>query len=372
MATRGRAATRVVPEGTASSTVSPRSSAHDEAICVDEATAGSPTTAGCQPGPETPSESGSGRKGADYFTGSVAKRVRYDQAGAVEFEMVDRICFKGGFLLTATVLNTTLIEGTKMMKVGAREEWLCQAATGKMERRGVFPRGVLRTKSQLTAAISDAAFASQEQKVMAAASGRALLDLGDSSESSSSSGESEKAKKPKVDNPMSGSLQTVKFRGAKFKAMFKGKRVYVEATADVAQRIVHACLDATVELVTEETRLDLEGPPPATQEVWVVKEDGPDGLKVPDGVGSRVANPTCKFIRFDSRRSCYEIMYVAEDDDGECKLHRSVKGLRVRSKGKGGTMLSEEKCDQIMARVYEKAEKLWNESDQTDRLRYLL
>ena len=55
---------------------------------------------------------------------------------------------------TATVLNTTSFQGTEMMKVGAREEWLCQAATGKTERRGCFERGVRRAKKQLAEAIA--------------------------------------------------------------------------------------------------------------------------------------------------------------------------------------------------------------------------
>ena len=145
------------------------------------------------------------------------------------------------------------------------------------------------------------------------------------------------------------------------------RRLYVEARADVAQTIVAACLKATLEVVKEETKLEVEGPLPALQLVTVVGEDGPDGSKEPKG--PRVAKPSGKCIRFDSRRSCYEITYRAVAD-GESKTYRSIKGLHVKCQDKGGKRLTPEKCDELMTRVYEKAKKLWNESDQSKRARF--
>ena len=208
--------------------------------------------------------------------------------------------------------------------------------------------------------------AAREQKVKAAAAGRDLLDLGDDSDSSASSAESDNGRKPKVDNPLEGTLHNVHYRGAKFKTLVMKRRLYVEARADVAQTIVAACLKATLEVVKEETKLEVEGPLPAPQLVTVVGEDGPDGSKEPKG--PRVANPSGRCIRFDSRRSCYEITYVA-DVDGVSVSHRCIKGLLVKCQDKGGKRFTPEKCDEQMTRAYEKAKKLWNESDQSDRAR---
>ena len=301
--------------------------------------------------------------------------------------MGSKTCFKGGFLLKSTCLNTSFFHGTEMMKVGGREEWLCQAATGKTQRRGSFEQGVGKVKEQLFAAIVDASVAAREQKIKAATSGRELLDLPASeSDSSSSSGESGKGRKPKVDNPSAGTIHNVQLGGTKFKALVLRKRTYVEARADVAQRIVFACCAAASEVEKEKKMLeaaadaaaaaaalaaaaaDAAATPPAAQLVTVEGEGGPEGSQEP--TVSRVVNLSGKCIRFDTRRSCYEIMYGAEIS-GEMVLHRSIKGLYVKSDGRGGKKLTPQQCDEQMFRAHEKAKKLWNELDRTERKRYL-
>ena len=129
------------------------------------------------------------------------------------------------------------------MKVGAREDWLCSAATGKTERRGPFEKGVAVVKTHIVEAIVTAAHASRDEKVKAAAAGRNQLDIPEDSDSSSTSGESDEGRQQaKVDNPLDGAVQIVQYRGFKFKAVLLGRLVYVETRADVAKIIVGACL----------------------------------------------------------------------------------------------------------------------------------
>ena len=137
----------------------------------------------------------------------------------------------------------------------------------------------------------------------------------------------------------------------------------------MAQTIVAACLKATIEVIKEETRLELEGPPPPPLAETVPGANGPDGSKEPDQ--SRVANPSGKIIRFDPRKGCYEITYV-EKADGENVLRRSIKGLHVKCHNKAGARLTEEKCTEAMHRACEKAKKLWNQSDRSERARFEL
>ena len=375
MAIRARATALVVQEGSASSTGPARSSAQNKGRCVDEDNAGSSTPAGCQPVPNSAGQSGAGCNGPDSF--KAAKRARYNRAGAVEFEMGSKTCFKGGFLLKSTCLNTSLFHGTEMMKVGGREEWLCQAATGKTQRRGSFEQGVGKVKEQLFAAIVDASVAAREQKIKAATAGRELLDLPASeSDSSSSSGESGKGRKPKVDNPSAGTIHNVQLGGTKFKALVLRKRMYVEARADVAQRVVFACCAAASEVEKEKKMLEAAADAAAAaaalaaaaaQLVTVEGEGGPEGSQEP--TVKRVDNLSGKCIRFDTRRSCYEIIYGAEIS-GEMKVQRSVKGLYVKSSARGGKKLTLQECDEQMIRAHEKAKKLWNELDRTERKRY--
>ena len=137
-----------------------------------------------------------------------------------------------------------------MMKVGGREEWLASAATGKVERRGPFSKGVLDCKTHIVAAIVNAASVARDGKVKAAAAGRNLLDLGEDSDSSSSSEEPDNDSKP---NPLNGILHAVKYKGLEFKAVLVGRLVHVEARADVAQIIAEACIKETIRVIAEET-----------------------------------------------------------------------------------------------------------------------
>ena len=223
MATRVRALACAVQEGSASSST-PRGSAPPEAPSLDECKAGLSTPAGCPPLLDQPSESeGSEEAGQqdqqDAYALTPGKTMRYARAGAVEFKIVTRKCFVGGFLQKPTILGTASFDDTDMIKVGGREEWLCQAATGKTERRGCFERGVARVREQLAQAIAVAASATQAKKLKVAASGREALGLVDESDSSGSSDEAKTHKIPKVDNLIPGQVQDILFGGAKFKAV---------------------------------------------------------------------------------------------------------------------------------------------------------
>ena len=64
-----------------------------------------------------------------------------------------------------------------------------------------------------------------------------------------------------------------------------------------------------------------------------------------------------------------EILYNSYKD-GKYDSHRAIKGLSVKTTNqKNGASLSEDMCEENMGRAYEKAKKLWNESDQSDRPR---
>ena len=92
----------------------------------------------------------------------------------------------------------------------------------------------------------------------------------------------------------------------------------------------------------------------------------PDGSQEPERSG--VANPSCKCVRFDARRNCYEITYRAVID-GESKTCRSIKGLNVKRQTKG-KRLPPAQYNELMTKVYEGAKKLWNELDQSKRARF--
>ena len=395
MASSKSTTTDVVQEASSSSKISPRIPTPEGAGRVDDRNAVSPSPASCQLSLASPSESDSDREVPE--SPKPAKRKRYAQEGAVEFEIVNRLCFKGGFLKQLIVLDTTLIHGTHMLKVGGRETWIVQAATGWIERRGTFERAVKRVKSQLHAAMVVAHSAARMQKINVAACGRNLLDLGDDSDSSASSGESDKCSKPKVDNPLVGTLVTVEYKGEKFKAISMQQRgttnglLYVEALATVAKTIVSACLDQVTEMVQEETKDDVAGHPSAKPLVTVLTEGEPNTLKeshvpeVPDGLkvhegsevpaaslqpeGQGVANPNSKCIRFCGKRNCYEVMYH-KLVDAKYMPFRSISGLTVKSQYKCGKKLSPTKEIELMNKLHEKAKKLWNELDQSNRARF--
>ena len=350
---------------TASSTAKPRSIDHSDIPREENGEAGLAIPASHQARPDSPREKGSGSDRVDRFT--PAKRTRYAKNGSVTFKMLKRTCFQGGFLLKPVVLNTTDIHGTEMVKVGGREEWLCQAATGKMERRGAFERGVNRVRVQIKEAIFDASCLARNQKVKAASAGRNMLDLVDDSDSSPSSEESAELEKARVVNPTEGTLQTVTYRDITFKAITIKKRMYVEPRADVAQTIVEACLEQTVNVVEEETREEVEGLPPAPHLASLLGEDQPDGSEEP--MGPRVAKHLNKCVRFDSKRSCYEISYVTVVE-GEKVKRRCIAGLTVKLQKRGGVRFTPERCEVEMDRVFEKAKKLWNEMGQSDRKRF--
>ena len=254
-----------------------------------------------------------------------------------------------------------------MMKVGGREDWIVSSATGKVERRGSFEKGVLRCKKDIIAAIAIAASAARGGKVQAAAAGRNLLDLPPDSDSSSTSGDEDEGKQQEtVDDPLEGVVYLVDYRGLKFNAVNTGRLLYVEARADVAQRIVTACLKASVAVIKEDTRPEVEGPAPAP-----LADTSPAQGEVLDGSiepnQSRVANPKGKSIRFDVRRSCYEISYVEEQGG---PVHRCVKGLHVYTKDKNKVPLAPLLVEVNMARTFEKAKKLWNMMDMSDLPRF--
>ena len=46
------------------------------------------------------------------------------------------------------------------------------------------------------------------------------------------------------------------------------------------------------------------------------------------------------------------------------------KAFKSSSRKKGGERLSPERCEVEMTRCFEKAKKLWNEMDQSDRKRF--
>ena len=397
MASSKSTTTDVVQEASSSSKISPRIPTPEGAGRVDDRNAVSPSPASCQLSLASPSESDSDREVPE--SSKPAKRKRYAQEGAVEFEIVNRLCFKGGFLKQLIVLDTTLIQGTHMLKIGGRaaSRWIVQAATGWTERRGTFEMAVKRVKSQLHAAIAVAYSALQMQKINVAESGRNLLNLADDSDSSASSGESNQCSKPKVDNLLLGTLLTVEFKGEKFKAISIKERgttnglLYVEALATVAKTIVSACLDQVTEMVQEETKDDVAGHPSAKPLVTVLTEGEPNTLKeshvpeVPDGLkvhegsevpaaslepeGPGVANPSSKCIRFCGKRNCYEVTY-RKVVDGESKTFRSINGLTVKSHYKCGKKLPPTKEIELMNKMHEKAKKLWNELDQTNRARF--
>ena len=93
--------------------------------------------------------------------------------------------------------------------------------------------------------------------------------------------------------------------------------MYVEARADVAQTLVAACLKATLKVVEEETRLEVECPPPAPEPVADLGEDAPDGSKEPNGTGS--AKPSSKCIRCMSSVSVFSCVFV-----GGCEVLNSI------------------------------------------------
>ena len=346
----------------ARTSTSSSSSAHDGVPRAVEGNAGLSTPAGDDAGLSTPAiEKPPAPDGEDEpFT--PVKRSRYDKTGTAEFSMHERLCFKGGFLLKECILPTKYFGDDRMMKGGGREDWLVSSAAGKVERRGSFEKGVLHVKRDIIAAIAIAASEARGGKVKAAAVGRNQLDIPTDSDSSSASGEEDEGKQQeKVDNPLDGVVHTVDYRGLNFKAVLLGRLLYVETRADVAKRIVGACLKASLAVIKEETRQELQGPHPAPLvDTAPGQDEVPDGSREPDQ--SRFANPSGKSIRFDPKRCCYEISYV-EKPNGP--LRRCIKGLKV-TKPKGKAAFSPLECEENMARAFEKAKKLWNELDKSD------
>ena len=124
----------------------------------------------------------------------------------------------------------------------------------------------------------------------------------------------------------------------------------------MTRRIVAACLTATLEVVKEETSQEVDAPAVANA---VDVEDQ-------EYEGSVVANPNDKQIRFDTKRSCYEVIYA----DHAGVVRRSIRNLSVKRQGSRGKILSPEKCDELMTRVYQRAKQLWNELVRSDRPHY--
>jgi len=106
---------------------------------------------GCQPKPDSSSDSGSDDdNGDDGDNGDQEvpaeeedggsdrkrsrKRTRYAKSRDVDFELPTLSCFKGGYLQKPIVLELKTFETTKMLKVTGRQEWLCKAANGRIEK----------------------------------------------------------------------------------------------------------------------------------------------------------------------------------------------------------------------------------------------
>ena len=328
--------------------------------------AGLPIPAGDDAGLSTPGIDQPPAHDGDDEPYTPVKRTRYNKTGSADFSMQDRLCFKGGFLQKESILPTVYFGDDRMMKVSGREDWLVSSATGKAERRGPFEKATWNVKRDIIVAIALAGKEARGGKMKAAAAGRNQLDLPDSSDSSSASGEEDDGKQlEKDDTPLDGLVYTIVWRGLKFKAVTAKRLLYVETRADVAKTIVDACLEASIAVIKEETKQEVEGPHPASLEDTVLgQDDAPDGSKEPDQ--ARVANPKGKSIRFDATRCCYEIQYV-EKPKGP--LRRSIKGLKV-TKTKGKAALSPLETEENMARAFKNAKVLWNDLDKSDLPRY--
>ena len=133
--------------------------------------------------------------------------------------------------------------------------------------------------------------------------------------------------------------------------------MFVEARADVAKVIVDACLAATLQVVTEETSLDVDGPC-SPKQLPALGDEASEG--------SRVDNPNGKLIQFDPKRGNYEVIYT--DDEGVAR--RSIRGLAVKCQDNRGKSLPADACDELMTRAYNKAKQLWNQLDRSERPRF--
>ena len=330
---------------------------------------------GCQPQEFSDSDSDDGEEDSEQETRSKEEhymsdflkpglRSRYARAHPVDFKIVNRTCLKGGWLKKPVILETSTFEGTEMMKVTGRENWLCQAGTGQVIRRGSFETGVCRVRELIGPAIAKAVHTVHAKKIAAASSGRDLLNIQDSSESSDDWEEDKKAKKKesnkrKVESAGLQRVHDIQFNGVDFKALKLGKKLFVEARADVAKTIVEACLEATFKVVLEETSREVDGPSAPRQ--LTVRED-----QVLEG--SRVDNHSGKSIHFNSGKSQYEIRY--KDEEGV--LRRSIKGLEVRFRNRKGKNLPVDEYQALMHRVHTKAKRMWNEQDKSLRTRFEL
>ena len=124
-----------------------------------------PDEAGCQPKAVDSREGDSDEEGCQpegLFT--PGKRARYDKTGSVPFEILNLKSFKGGFLQSPIILKTVPFGETDMLRVNPREEWLAQAATGKVVRRGSWEKAVTRVNDQLDKAIAAAATGKEVKK----------------------------------------------------------------------------------------------------------------------------------------------------------------------------------------------------------------
>ena len=293
------------------------------------------------------------------------KRRRYEKAGTVKFEMKDRKVFRGGFLADDIIIDTKMVGAIEMMRVSTRELWLNTAATGRAERRGAFESGVMKAKATLTAAIAAAANVARMAKINAASAGRDLLDIPDDPDSSSESGAEENSSKAKVVNPPDGTPYTVKFEGLEFQAACIERKLYVEATAAVAEKIVDGCIRATDEVLKEETKKALESPLPAAPAVDHAAKIVADGKKEPYEslvAKSGTASPNDKCVRHCATRGCYEIIYT---NDKDIVGSRSVTGLKVKYSGEDKVKLKA-----ALSKAHEKAKKLWDKLDHSKRPRY--
>ena len=136
----------VVQEAPASSTVSSRSSAHNEALRVDESTAGSPALESCTPCAGSPSENESDCEGSDPFE-KPAKRKRYSRQGSVKFKIVEATSFEVGYLEAPILLDATTIEGIKMMRVWGKE--MAVPGSQRLDREArSLPKGSAKSESR--------------------------------------------------------------------------------------------------------------------------------------------------------------------------------------------------------------------------------
>ena len=134
------------------------------------------------------------------------------------------------------------------------------------------------------------------------------------------------------------------------------KGVLVEARAEVALTIVNACHEATVEVIQEETKEEVDHPP-----------DTPAPVTQPGKAGKKshaqaVVNSTAKFIQYSAASLTYIVVYRDEDQ----LVRRSQRGLSTKGNESKGRAMPPEERNELMNEAFRRAKDLWNELDKSD------